>query len=277
MSALFKHGPNRWMVRLSVALSWPLMQAAKRLSNVPLLKWIINPFFAYPHNEVTAIPINAEVAMPASAAVPSRILEELLRRSSDIFVLDECICRGLLSCTNHPKSIGCMALGPAARRMHPSHGRFVSVEEGMAHVRRAAGAGLVASVAHTWIDPVAFWTVPFSRLMFICFCDDCCCLYRTHMKHRGPNLDRAYKKLPGISVAVDCQKCNGCGICAERCFIGEMRIVAGTAVVPESCKGCGRCVEICPRGALRLKLDDMDTLVSRMMERIGAVADIGGE
>jgi len=249
--------------------------AAKRLSNVVPFKWIINPFFAHRYNEVTAIPINAEIAMPDSVALPSRIIEEILKRSSDIFVLDECICRGLLTCKNHPAGIGCMALGPAARRMHPSHGRFVTVDEGMAHVRRAADAGLIASVAHVWIDPVAFWTVPFSRLMFICFCDDCCCLYRTHMKHRGLTLDRAYKGLPGISVSVDRRKCNGCGICAERCFIGEMRIVGATAVVPESCKGCGRCVEVCPRGALSLKMDDIETLVSRMMERIGAAADIG--
>lgn len=277
MSPLFTYGPNRTMVRLSVALSWPLMQAAKRLSTVPLLRSIINPFFAHPYSEVTAIPINAEIAMPASAALPSRIVGEILERSSDIFVLDECICRGHLSCKSHPKDIGCIALGPAARRMHPSHGRFVSAEEGMAHVKRAAGAGLIASIAHVWIDPVAFWAVPFDRLMFICFCDDCCCLYRTHMKHRGENLDRAYKRLPGISVAVDCQKCNGCGICVERCFIGEMKLVGGAAVVPESCKGCGRCVEVCPRGALRLEMDDMDTLVARMMERIGAVADIGAQ
>jgi len=275
MSALFKYGPNKSMVRLSVAASWPLMEAAKRFSNVPLLKWIINPFFAYPYNEITPIPINAEIAMPQSTAVPSRILEEVLKRSSDIFVLDECICRGHLSCNHHPKDIGCIALGPATRRMHPSHGRFVSVDEGMAHVRRAAKSGLVASMAHVWIDPVAFWTVPFSRLMFICFCDDCCCLYRTHMKNRGPNLDRAYKRLPGISVSVDPDVCSGCGICAERCFIGEMKVVDGTAVVPEDCKGCGRCVEICPAGALSLEMDDMDLLIDRMMERIGAVADIG--
>jgi ferredoxin len=264
------------MVKLAVTLTWPLMQAAKRLSNVPVLKWIINPFFAHPYNEITAIPINAEIAMPESVAVPFRVLEEVLKRSSDIFVLDECICRGELhKCANHPPDIGCMALGPATRRIHPSHGRFVTVDEGMAHVRRAAGAGLIASIAHVWIDPVAFWAVPFSRLMFTCFCDDCCCLYRTHMKHRGPNLDRAYKRLPGISVVVDPEECNGCGICAEHCFIGELKVVDGTAAVPVGCKGCGRCVEVCPRGALRLDMDDVDTLVSRLMERIGAVADIG--
>ena len=275
MSPLFRYGPGKRLVKLSVTLSWPLMQAAKKLSNVPILKWIINPFFAYPYNEVTAIPINAEIAMPKSVALPSRIVEEILKRSSDIFILDRCICRDLLSCKNHPADIGCMALGPAARRIHPSHGRFVTVDEGMAHVGRAAEAGLIASIAHTWIDPVAFWTIPFDRLMFICYCDDCCCLYRTHMKSRGPNLDRAYKKLDGITVVVDKEKCDGCGVCVERCFVGEMRLVNGVATVSEGCRGCGRCVEVCPRQAVRLDLDDMDALVSRMMERIGAVADIG--
>jgi ferredoxin len=274
--ALFKQGPNKKMVKLSVALSWPLMQAAKRLSGVPVLKWIIAPVFARRFNQVTAIPINAEVAMPDSVALPSRILEEVLRRSSDIFILDECICRGLLKCKNHPADIGCMALGPAARRMHPSHGRFVTVDEGIAHVRRAAAAGLVASMAHVWIDPAAFWTVPFSRLMFICYCDDCCCLYRTHMKHRGPALDRAYRRLPGISVTVDPDLCDGCGICVEHCFVGEMTVSEGHAVVSPGCKGCGRCFEACPKGALRLEMEDMDLLVSRMMERIGEVADITG-
>ncbi len=275
MSKLFKYGPNKKMVRLMVALSWPLMQAAKRLSGVPLLKWVISPVFAYPYSEVTTIPINDELAMPNSVAVPSRILEEVLKRSSDIFVLDECICRGQLACKNHPTDIGCIALGPATRHLHPSHGRFVTADEAMAHVRRAANDGLVASVAHVWMDPAAFWTVPFSRLMFICFCDECCCLYRTHLKHRGPTLDRACKGLPGISVAVDPEACSGCGECVDRCFVGEMKLVDGKAVVPQNCRGCGRCVETCPSGALRLDMEDMEVLVARMMERIGAVADIG--
>ena len=62
---------------------------------MPVLKWIIAPVFVRRYNQVTPIPINAEVAMPDSVALPSRILEEILRRSSDIFILDECICRGL--------------------------------------------------------------------------------------------------------------------------------------------------------------------------------------
>ncbi len=274
MSSFLRYGPGRRLVKLSVAISWPLMTAAKRLSRVPVLRWIINPFFSYPYNEVTAIPINAEIAPPGSVALPARIVHEILKRSSDIFILDRCICRDLLNCKNHSANIGCMALGPAARRMHPSHGRFVTLDEGIAHIDKAARAGLVASIAHVWIDPAAFFTVPFDRLMFICFCDDCCCLYRTHMKHRGPNLDRAYKGLDGISIVIDREKCNGCGICVERCFIGEMSLVDNVAVVPASCKGCGRCVQLCPRGAARLEMEDIDILIDRMIKRIGAVADI---
>jgi ferredoxin len=261
-------------VRLSVWLSWPLIIAAKRLSSYPVFKWIINPFFAYPHNEVTAVPINIEIKQPESVALPKRVMEEILERASDIFVLDECICRHQCNCQNYPHDIGCIALGKAARRMHPSHGRFVSKEEGLAHVKRAAEAGLIASIAHTWIDPVAFHTVPFNRLMFICFCDDCCCLYRTHMKKRGPNLDMAYKKLPGVSIMVDAELCTGCGVCVERCFAGEMQLIDEVAVPSSNCKGCARCVEICPEGAVRLVTDDHDKIITLMMERIDRVADI---
>lgn len=274
MFSFLKYGPNKKIVKFSIWLSWPIIIAAKKLSSYPIFKWIINPFFAYPYNEVTAIPINAEVKLPENVVLPTKIVEEILRRSADIFILDECICRAKMDCKNHPKDIGCIALGRAARRIHPSHGRFVSTEKGIAHIRRAADSGLVANVAHVWIDPVAFHTVPFDRLMFICFCDDCCCLYRTHMKKRGPNLDKAYKKLPGISIEVDPELCTGCGICEDSCFVSEMKIVDGVAKVGDGCKACGRCLEVCPENAISLRMDSLDILIDRMMERINAVADI---
>ncbi|MBW2544719.1 MAG: 4Fe-4S binding protein [Deltaproteobacteria bacterium] len=192
----------------------------------------------------------------------------------DIFILEECICRSKIGCEEYPSDIGCMALGPAVSRMHPSHGRIVIQEEAVAHVRRAAKAGLIANVAHVWIDPVAFGLTNFKQLMFICFCCDCCCLYRTHMEKRGPNLDRAYKKLPGISVEVDPEKCTGCGVCVDRCFVAAMKIDNGTAIPGESCKGCGRCVEICPEGAVSLRIENEEELYRQIKDRIKDVADI---
>jgi len=214
------------------------------------------------------------VSRPESVALPRRIVEEIVSRATDIFVLDECICRAKFDCKNHPRDIGCMALGRGTRRMHPSHGRFITKEAAAAHIERAAKAGLVANFAHTWIDPVAFGLTQFDHLMFICFCDDCCCLYRTHMTKRGPNLDKAYKRLPGISIEVKKERCTGCGICVERCFAGERKIIDGVVTIGPGCKGCGRCVEICPEEANLLIMDDADVLIDRMMERIGKVADI---
>lgn len=274
MMNIFRYGFNKPFVKISVWLSWPIIIAGKKLSSYPVLKWIINPFFAYPYNEVTAIPIHIEVPQPDNVVLPRKVVEEIIKRSSHIFIFDECICRSRMNCQNYPIDIGCMALGRAVKRIHPSHGHPATAEEAIDHVGRAADAGLIANVAHTWIDPVAFGLPNFNKLMFICFCDDCCCLYRTHMKKRGPNLDRAYKKLPGISIEIDEEKCNGCGICEDRCFVAAIKMIGGKASIGESCKGCGRCVECCPEGALSLKMDNLDELVDQIMTRISGVADI---
>jgi ferredoxin len=250
------------------------MIAAKKLSSFPVLKWIINPFFAYPWNEVTVVPINQEVRLPDSLVLPRRIVERLIREVKDIFIVDECVCKSRVGCKRYPHDIGCMGLGPAVSRMHPSVGHKATPEEAVEHVRRAAKAGLIANVGHVWIDPIAFGLTRFHQLMFICFCDDCCCLYRTHMKKRGPNLDKAYKGLPGIRVEVDSKKCVGCGTCVERCFVSAMNLREGIAVPGESCKGCGRCVEACPHGAASLNIDNEEALYDRLVERIRAVADI---
>lgn len=272
---MFKHGPGKRMVKLMVWLSWPLMVAARKWSGLPVLKWIINPFFMRPYNEVTSVPISANISLPKSVPLPRNVLEKLVAKIEDKFVLDECICRNHNHVTGEARHVGCMVLGPAVRRMHPSHGRRVNTKEAIAHIRRAGKAGLIGNVAHVWIDPVAFW-LTFRDLMFICFCDDDNCLYRTHMKKRGPNLDNAYQRLPGITLSVNAKKCDGCGICAGSCFVAAITIRDGRAVIGADCKGCGRCVENCPAHAVTLKLDNEEKLLARLEERIRKCADIPG-
>lgn len=272
---IFSHGPGKKMVAFMVWLSWPIIIAGKRLSSVPVLKWIINPFFMRPHNEVTSIPISTNIELPGSVALPRKILERLVSEIEDKFILDECICRKHNRVTGPERRVGCMALGPAIRRMHPSHGRVATTDEAVAHIRRAAEMDLVANVAHIWIDPFAFW-LNFKQLMFICFCDDVNCMYRTHLKFRGPNLDGAYERLPGISVTVAPDECDGCGLCVDRCFVSAIHMDDGKALIAGDCKGCGRCVEVCPRGAIILEVDGEDELMTQIKERIRAVASIPG-
>ena len=268
-----KHGPNRNFVMQAVRLAWPIIQAGKRLSNLPVLKWLIYPFFMRPYNEVSSIPLNIEVKGPDSVLMPRRVVKKLLTDVEDIFVFDECICRRHNRVSAPPQNIGCMALGPAIRRIHPSHGKRVTTEEAFRHVDRAAEAGLVANFAHVWIDPTAF-QIRFHDLMFICYCDDTNCLYRTYMKNRGPSLQGAYQRLPGLSVLVDPERCDGCGVCVEQCFLADISLVNEKAVIGSSCAGCGRCVDRCPREAVSLNIHDEDALYADLIHWIKGVSSL---
>jgi NAD-dependent dihydropyrimidine dehydrogenase PreA subunit len=67
--------------------------------------------------------------------------------------------------------------------------------------------------------------------------------------------------LKGHYVAVvDYDKCNGCGICAQRCQWGALKFEVTNEkanVDVFKCYGCGLCETGCPRGAIRL-LDRKD-------------------
>jgi ferredoxin len=267
------HGPGRTWVKTVVKLFWPLVIAGKRYSNVPVLKWLIYPFFMRPLNEVSSIPINIEVKAPDSVVLPRRVIHRLLTAVDEKFIFGECICRRNNNVNSPPQNIGCMALGSAIRRIHPSHGRMVTTAEAIRHVDRAAEAGLIANVAHVWIDPASFGT-SFRKLMFICFCDDHNCLYRTYMKSRGPSLEGAYQRLPGMSVSVDKDKCKGCGECLEQCFLANICLVDKKANIGRSCAGCGRCVDRCPNKAVILTIESEEALYSDLVQWIKGVSEL---
>jgi ferredoxin len=114
----------------------------------------------------------------------------------------------------------------------------------------------------------------FRDLLFICFCDDKNCIYRTYMKDRGPTLDRAYRRLPGIVLSVDKEKCKGCGQCADICFLAAISLAGGNATIGASCAGCGRCAETCPNGAITLAIEGEEALYLQLIDRIREVSEL---
>jgi UDP-glucose 4-epimerase len=270
----FKYGASYKFVKIQLFLSWSIIKYGKKLSNVPVLKWIINPFFKRPHNELTAIPIHKKVTDPTYSAVPLEIMEKLIARMDEIFIMNECHCAGLKNKNSPRLSIGCLALGPAIKRIHPSHGKRVGSKEAIAHVRNASAHGLVANIAHVWIDAFAFQLTDFNKLLFICFCDDDQCIYRTHMKKRGPNLEKTYKKLPGIQIVNDLQLCTGCGECRDKCFVSAIDLVDDKAVIGESCVGCGVCIQSCKNAALGLSLDNEEKLLEQLLNRVREMSGV---
>ena len=107
MLSLFRYGPNKIMVRWAVRASWPLIIAAKRLSAVPVFRTVIHPFFAAPWNEVTAVPIGHRIEAPENVILSRRVVERLVERVPQRFILDECICRRQKGCRDYPQDIGC--------------------------------------------------------------------------------------------------------------------------------------------------------------------------
>jgi len=56
------------------------------------------------------------------------------------------------------------------------------------------------------------------------------------------------------SIAIDREKCNGCGLCVDVCKDFGLELLDGKAVVGKNsafgCMACGHCMMICPRGAI---------------------------
>jgi UDP-glucose 4-epimerase len=94
------------------------------------------------------------------------------------------------------------------------------------------------------------------------------------MKKRGPNLDRAYKRLPGLSFSTDAGICKGCGSCLDACFVNAIEMKNEKAFITDDCKGCGRCAEVCPEKAVVMALDDQEALFLQLVSRVNSVADI---
>jgi len=266
----------KWRVRFGFKIGWPSIILGKKLAGIPLLGKLINPLFALPHSQLTSIPIHTvaigEEARTENMSLPIHLVEKLLPEASHIMLLDECICRAHMNV--EPRSIGCLVLGRSALDIHPSNGRLVTVQEAKAHVHRAAQAGLVANVAHVWIDPVGFGVTSFRQMLFVCFCGPNACLYTDYLHKRVPNLDKSYSRLPGLRTVIDNEKCDGCALCVDECFVSSISMAGGKAVISEVCKACGRCITHCPSKAISIAMDNEDAVFQQLLTRVKSVADI---
>jgi ferredoxin len=269
-------GFPKWLVKINFFLAVPVVNFGKYAGRLPVINKIVELFFMKHFNQVTAVPIRHvdinEIIGAQSSALPLGIIDRLVESASNVMVLDECVCRSYYK--KELKNIGCMVLGKAALDIHPSNGRIVSVIEAKAHIRKAADAGLVANVAHVWIDPVGFGVTSFKNMLFVCFCGHDSCLYTDNLDKRCSNLDKAYKRLDGISVFIDEPQCSGCGICAEKCFVSAIQIKNDKAAISDVCKGCGRCIDECPEKAIHLKMGDFDNVFNQLLNRVSSLSDI---
>lgn len=68
------------------------------------------------------------------------------------------------------------------------------------------------------------------------------------------------------TVAIDKNRCNGCGLCIKACHEGAMGLVDGKAALvrPNLCDGIGDCLPACPQDAISFVEKDMQKMPDLM-------------
>jgi ferredoxin len=223
-----------------------------------------------PKNNV--IQVHEAVDPSVSTALPSQVVEYFIEQADYHFILNRCICREADGCLHYPIDLGCIFLGEAVKGIHPDLGSRVSKQDALAHLQRAREAGLVQMIGRNHIDSIWMGVGPPEKLLTICNCCECCCLYKM-LPEMHRSVSGRVQKMPGVQVMVS-EACVGCGKCAQGvCFVSAIRIQDDRAQISDECRGCGRCVEICPLGAITLSMEGGD-FVQKSIAQIEPLVDL---
>jgi len=218
------------------------------------------------------VQIKQEIQPQQDIVLPSQVVDYFIDKSSYHWVMNFCICRESSDCMDFPIELGCLFLGEAVLGINQQHGRLVSKEEAFQHAALCREMGLIHLIGRNKLDTLWLGTGPGERLMTICNCCPCCCLWKM-LPQLTPTIGTKVQKMPGISVLVT-DHCAGCGTCSEgECFVDAIQLEEGKAVIGADCRACGRCVEVCPNQAIQLQIDSQN-FVLEAIDRLDVLVNL---
>jgi ferredoxin len=256
---------------------FPHRNQLAQLTKLPLVGRMIDYCFFeeddvifLPHNRV--VDVHRSIDLPDEIVLPSQVVDYFIEKASHHWIMNKCVCRDSEGCKDYPIDLGCLFLGEATLGIDPRLGRMVTKDEARAHLKRCREAGLVHMVGRNKIDTFWLGVGPGSKLLTICNCCPCCCLWRV-LPHLSNNISDKITKMPGLNVSVT-EKCVGCGLCIQDvCFVNAIQLTNGRASINGECRGCGQCVSVCPHDAIHLSVED-DQFVNKAIQRLSRSVDV---
>ncbi len=264
-----------WFVEL-IKKVFPYRAGAAKLTKLPGIGGLMDRMLYWGDDLMFlprdgAVQVREDIEEPENTFLPSRVVEHFIGQANHLWIMDKCICRDAMHCSDYPISLGCLFMGEAANGINPRLGRPVTRAEALEHVRACREAGLVHLIGRNKLDTVWLNVSPGDKLLTVCNCCPCCCLWRI-LPALAPRIGDKVKRMPGVRLTVT-ESCTGCGNCTRECFIGAIEMAGGRAAIGDTCRGCGRCAAACPEGAIRVEFDEALS-VREAVARISPLVDV---
>ena len=263
-----------------IEMSTPRVNRIKKLAKyakLPIIKQIVKKRLfpdGFENQAGTAIPVNLSLGTYEDQIVPRKVAEYFINKAGTILLID-CPCRTANKCQNHDVHLGCTWMGKGASKVDRSKwpgARLATKEEALERERLAYENGLVPHIGKLRSDAVIYDVLEYQdEFMDICHCCFCCCI-NSLMKYAPKEYRKMIKRMDGVEVKVDKDKCTGCGICFKVCIYDGLKMRKDKAIIKQdNCLGCGRCERVCPNGAISISIDNysrIDELIARFDSRV---------
>ena len=267
-----------------IEMNTPRANRIKKLAKIaklPIIKQLVRKRMfpdGIENQAGVAIPVNLSLGTYEDQIVPRKVAEYFIEKAGTILLID-CPCRTANKCKNHDVHLGCTWMGKGASKVDRSKwpgARLATKEEALERERLAYENGLVPHIGKLRSDAVIYDVVEYEdEFMDICHCCSCCCVCSL-AKYAPKDYFKMIKRIDGVEVKVDPDKCTGCGICFKVCIYDGLRMKEDkTSIKQENCLGCGRCERVCPNKAISITIDDYSR-IDEVIVKFDSRVDISG-
>ncbi len=195
---------------------------ARSCQKIPPLAWIANKlFFEGDHmlviprdatvvkkRNIAEITVNTDIPVINNTVLPSQILKEIIKKSTNHVIMDSCLCRVSNDCKDYPHDLGCLFMGAGAKNIPSKLGKSVTTEEAIKHMEKCQNEGLVHIIGRNKLDSVWLNTGPKEELLTICNCCPCCCLWKM-APDLPEEIGRSIGPMIGVELKFQEENCTG--------------------------------------------------------------------